>query len=76
MKTSFEKKTANLFSILGNPFRIKLLLTIGDGEACVCHLEALLDQRQAILLQSFYGIEKSRAFEKQERREVCFLSIE
>ena len=59
MKTSFEKQTANLFSILGNPFRIKLLLAIGSGEACVCHLEAVLDQRQAYISQHLMALRKA-----------------
>ena len=46
MKNSFEDKTANLLSVLGNAFRIKLLLAIGSGDACVCHLEAVLDQQR------------------------------
>lgn len=52
MKASpFEKETSKLLSILGNPFRIKILMAIGKGEACVCHLEAALNKRQAYISQ-------------------------
>ncbi|MCJ7733537.1 MAG: metalloregulator ArsR/SmtB family transcription factor [Anaerolineales bacterium] len=52
IKTSTaEKQIANLLKVLGSPFRIKLLLSIGQGEACVCHLEAVLKKRQAYISQ-------------------------
>ena len=50
-KPGFEKETAKILSILGNPFRIKILMAIGKGEACVCHLEAALNKRQAYISQ-------------------------
>jgi ArsR family transcriptional regulator len=30
---------------------LQILIAIGNGEACVCHLEALLDLRQAYISQ-------------------------
>ena len=75
MKTSFEKKTANLFSILGNPFRIKLLLTIGDGEACVCHLEALLDQRQAYISQHLMALRKAELLKTRKDGKFVFYQL-
>lgn len=47
----FEKQIAEILKVLGSPFRIKILYTIGEGEACVCHLEALLKKRQAYISQ-------------------------
>jgi DNA-binding transcriptional ArsR family regulator len=40
-----------LCRILGQPVRIQILLVIGLGEACVCHLEAYLGIRQAAISQ-------------------------
>lgn len=52
MKTgSTEKQIARTFKVLGAPFRIKILFSIGHGEACVCHLEVLLKKRQAYISQ-------------------------
>ena len=52
MKTkSSQTRVADIFKVLGAPFRIELLLCIGNGEACVCHLEAHLDKRQAYISQ-------------------------
>lgn len=36
---------------LSHPYRLAILLSIGDGEACVCHLEAVLKKRQAYISQ-------------------------
>lgn len=46
-----ENRIADYYKVLGSSFRIRLLLSIGLGEACVCHLEALLKKRQAYISQ-------------------------
>ena len=46
-----ETKIADYLKILGAPFRIQILYSIGYGEACVCHLEAVLKKRQAYISQ-------------------------
>ena len=48
---STEKQVAGILKVLGSPFRIQVLYQIGKGEACVCHLEALLKKRQAYISQ-------------------------
>ncbi len=55
----FEKKSSNILSVLGNPFRIKLALALGEQEACVCHLEALLKRRQAYISQHLMALRKA-----------------
>lgn len=42
---------AEVFRLLGQPVRIQILLTIAREEACVCHLEAALGIRQAVISQ-------------------------
>jgi DNA-binding transcriptional ArsR family regulator len=46
-----QKSIAEYLKVLGSPFRIQLLFSIGYGEACVCHLEATLKKRQAYISQ-------------------------
>ena len=46
-----ETQVADYLKILGSPFRIEILFSIGYGEACVCHLEAILKKRQAYVSQ-------------------------
>lgn len=48
---ALEETLAEFFRILGQPVRIQILLTIGEKEACVCHLEAFLGLRQAAISQ-------------------------
>lgn len=50
------KEVAHLFRILGQPARIKILLAIGAGEACVCHLEAVTGWRQAYISQHLMAL--------------------
>ena len=46
-----ESKISRLMRILGQPTRIRILLIIGEGESCVCHLEQRLELRQAYISQ-------------------------
>ena len=42
----------DLFKACGHPVRLQILeVLLRDGEACVCHLEAHLGQRQAAISQ-------------------------
>ena len=38
------------------PSRLTILLVIGEGEACVCHLEAVLGKRQAYISQHLMAL--------------------
>jgi DNA-binding transcriptional ArsR family regulator len=46
-----DEQLAQLYALLGQPARLKLVLAIGDGEACVCHLRQALKYRQAYISQ-------------------------
>lgn len=46
-----HEKIGDLLASIGNPVRVQILLAIGTGEACVCHLESLLELRQAYISQ-------------------------
>lgn len=46
-----SKRLAEVFSLLGQPARLNILLAIGSGQACVCHLESALGLRQAYISQ-------------------------
>lgn len=57
------KKTARSISRLLKAIspapRIRILLGIGAGEACVCHLEAMLGWRQAYISQHLMALRKA-----------------
>ncbi len=42
---------AETLNALAHPARLEILELLRDGEACVCHIQAMLDQRQAYISQ-------------------------
>ncbi len=42
---------AKVFNALAHPSRLEILDLLRDGEACVCHIQAMLDLRQAYISQ-------------------------
>lgn len=54
-------------SAIASPQRIAILLVIGNGEACVCHLETALGWRQAYISQHLMALRKADIL--QDRRE-------
>lgn len=58
-----ETQIAELFKALSQPARIEILLAIGTGEACVCHLEARLNMRQAYISQQLMALRQAGILE-------------
>jgi DNA-binding transcriptional ArsR family regulator len=48
---------------IASPQRIAILLAIGQGEACVCHLESALGWRQAYISQHLMLLRKAGILE-------------
>ena len=46
-----EIQIATFLKHISHPTRVRILLAIGEDEACVCHLEAILVYRQAYISQ-------------------------
>ena len=44
---------------ISQPTRLEILLAIGTGEACVCHLEAAIGQRQAYISQQLMALREA-----------------
>jgi DNA-binding transcriptional ArsR family regulator len=42
---------AEIFGAMSHPARLEILDLLCDGEACVCHIQAMLDYRQAFISQ-------------------------
>lgn len=59
VKTDFYSLVGNLLKDICSPARIKILLSIGDEEVCVCHLEANLGMKQAYLSQHLMALRKA-----------------
>ena len=56
---------------IASPQRISILLAIGTGEACVCHLETALGLRQAYISQHLMALRKADIL--QDRREGRYI---
>jgi ArsR family transcriptional regulator len=42
---------AEIFNAMAHPSRLEILELLREGEACVCHIQAMLGQRQAYISQ-------------------------
>jgi DNA-binding transcriptional ArsR family regulator len=66
-----HEKISDLLTSISNPVRVQILLAIGAGEACVCHLESLLELRQAYISQQLMILRKKKII--ISRREGKFI---
>jgi ArsR family transcriptional regulator len=57
---STSERMSQLFQAISAPARLEILLAIGRGEACVCHLEAVLGYRQAYISQHLRALRDAR----------------
>lgn len=69
--TQISDQIASPLQAIASPARIAILLTIGTGEACVCHLEAALGWRQAYISQHLMGLRKAGIL--RDRRDGRFM---
>lgn len=53
------EQVASFLQVIGQPTRLQILLAIGEGETCVCHLEAMLGLRQATLSQHLMALREA-----------------
>ncbi|MBN1119730.1 MAG: helix-turn-helix transcriptional regulator [Anaerolineae bacterium] len=52
-------RLAAIAKALGHPTRLKILEVLSQEEACVCHLEAVLGQRQAYISQQLIRLREA-----------------
>lgn len=65
------EQIASPLTAIASPQRVAILLTIGYGEACVCHLEAALGWRQAYISQHLMALRKADIL--SDRREGRYI---
>jgi DNA-binding transcriptional ArsR family regulator len=56
---SSVEQIAAFLQTISQPTRLQILLAIGEGETCVCHLEAMLSLRQATLSQHLMALREA-----------------
>lgn len=71
----FEEKTSEILSAISNPYRIRILLVIGSGEACVCHLESVLKKRQSFISQHLMALRNAGILETRRDGKYIFYRL-
>lgn len=59
-QVSAPRQISSLLRALSQPARLEILLAIGTGEACVCHLETATGQRQAYISQQLMALRRAK----------------
>ena len=68
-----SEQIAAPLAAIASPQRVAILLAIGRGEACVCHLEAALGWRQAYISQHLMSLRKADILtDRREGRYVFY----
>ena len=56
---------SNLLKALSHPTRLAVFEILRDGEQCVCHMEAMLNQRQAYISQQLMILKQAGLVESR-----------
>jgi len=70
-----SEQIATPLSTIASPQRVAILLLIGRGEACVCHLEAALGWRQAYISQHLMALRKADILQDRREGRYIFYSL-
>jgi ArsR family transcriptional regulator len=71
-----SKEISQLFKLVSHPFRVRLLLTLAEGEACVCHLESLHGKRQAYISQHLMALREYGFISARRDGKFVFYKLE
>ena len=71
MKKNTLQPVAALLEVISPLASLEILLAIGTGEVCVCHLETALGLRQAYISQHLMALRKADIL--QDRREGRYI---
>jgi DNA-binding transcriptional ArsR family regulator len=70
-----SEQVASPIEAIASPQRIAILLAIGQGEACVCHLESALGWRQAYISQHLMALRKADILEDRREGRYVFYHL-
>lgn len=73
--TTRSKEISQLFKVVGDPFRVQLLLVLADAEACVCHLEQMLSKRQSYISQHLMSLRAAGILTTRRQGKYVFYSL-
>ncbi len=66
-----SEQISDFFEVLSVPTRLGILLAIGEREVCVCHLEAVLQLRQAAISQHLQRLKQNQMVVVAVRAGLC-----
>ena len=70
-----RKLISKLLESISKPARIQILLAIGEDEACVCHLEAVLGYRQAYISQHLMTLRENGVLDTRREGRYVFYRL-
>mgnify|MGYP001825498853 CR=1 FL=1 len=70
-----RKRINKLLESISKPARIQILLAIGEDEACVCHLEAILGYRQAYISQHLMVLREAGILDTRREGRFVFYRL-
>jgi DNA-binding transcriptional ArsR family regulator len=68
-------KVSQLLGIISPKQRLEIILVIGEGEACVCHLEARLGYRQAYISQQLMALREAGLVDSSRNGKYIFYRL-
>jgi DNA-binding transcriptional ArsR family regulator len=68
-------KVSDLLQVIGPQSSLEILLAIGKGEACVCHLKAVLGYRQAYISQHLMELREAGLLESRRSGKYIFYHL-
>jgi len=75
LATTYSNQIGQLFKLMGDPFRVRLLLALTEQEACVCHLECLLGKRQAYISQHLMSLREAGVLTTRREGKYIFYRL-
>jgi len=75
MKQDSLQPIVSLLESISPLARLKLLLLIGAGEACVCHLETQLGYRQAYISQHLMALRQAGLLDSRREGKYIFYRL-
>jgi ArsR family transcriptional regulator len=70
-----DEQLSRIFRAISTPARFQILAAIGKGEACVCHLETLLDLRQAYISQQLMEMREADLVDTRREGRYIFYRL-
>jgi len=66
---------SGILQVIGSESRMRILLAIGAGEACVCNLEEILGYRQAYISQQLMVLREAGLLDSRREGRYIFYTL-